>query len=253
MKFLFNNGAQFKTIISAIKDCSMEAVFAFNANGLYMQCLDSSQISVCELRIGKDDFDSYDMEGEDECKITLNIENLGKVNKLINNNDALKWSTNENTLGVTINGPTVYHFDLVTIDIETEELEVPETMYTHRYSFNPVSVRKLISDISGFSDALSFTCTDKSISINGKGAIGEITAETKEKDDTVMTIVNADGVCTGNFASLNIDRFVKQDKVGERLIMSMAQDEPIKLEYPIGKRGVSSLTLYLAPKIEDEM
>ena len=85
----FNSAAILKQIIDSINPLVKECIFKFNSNGLFMQAMDASLISVICLNINKEKFDEYVCD--DEYELGLSIVDLSKIIKCVDNKDSLSF------------------------------------------------------------------------------------------------------------------------------------------------------------------
>ena len=80
-------GDVFKKIIGAIGDLVQDANFECDAEGMRLQAMDSSHVSLVSLWLAKDAFSNF--QCDKPCSLGINFASLAKVLKLSKANDSL--------------------------------------------------------------------------------------------------------------------------------------------------------------------
>ncbi|PIO54226.1 Proliferating cell nuclear antigen domain protein [Teladorsagia circumcincta] len=133
------------------------------------------------------------------------------------------------------------------MDIDSEHLGIPEQDYAVVCEMPASEFQKTCKDLTMFTDTLNVTATKAGIVFSGKGDNGQ-SAVTLEVTDPVNV----------NFSIKYMNQFTKASSLSSRVRISLSNDVPIVVEYPLTDDGKSTgqqnghLRFYLAPKIDEE-
>ena len=248
MNFTIENGSLFKDIIMVLKDFSASVIFEFTKEGLLMQCMDSSHVSMSQLCFHSTFFQNYTFTSEEsQIGVGISLEHLAKLCKLVGPKTTISWSyTSTDHLDVTmvdVQKDTRYNFKVRLMDIEDEGLEIPEMQYTHVLRMESSSFKKSISETVDFGDNLFVQCKTGQLVFKVVGDAGEMLLEKK------VDVVN-DEQYSGNFNNKYLVLFSKADKVAPQIEVSMSDSMPIQMKYHIDDK--SYFLMFVAPRINDD-
>lgn len=248
MNFTIENGSLFKDIIMVLKDFSASVIFAFTKEGLLMQCMDSSHVSMSQLCFHSTFFQKYMYTSEEsQIGVGISLEHLAKLCKLVGPKTSISWSyTCTDHLDVTmvdVQKDTRYNFKVRLMDIEDEGLEIPEMQYTHVLRMESSSFKKSIGETVDFGDNLFVQCKTGQLAFKVIGDAGEMLLEKK------VDVVN-DEQYSGNFNNKYLVLFSKADKVAPQIEVSMSEGMPIQMKYHIDDK--SYFLMFVAPRINDD-
>lgn len=140
------------------------------------------------------------------------------------------------------------------MDIESDQLGIPDTPYKTTVQLNAKEFKRIISDLQVLGDTATISVGKEGIRFSVSGQIGSgnillksNTESNKEEDHVVITM---DEPVELNFALRYLNFFTKATPLSKTVIISMSPDVPIVVEYPIEEHGY--VKYYLAPKIEEE-
>lgn len=140
------------------------------------------------------------------------------------------------------------------MDIDSEHLGIPEQEYSVVCDMPAGEFQKTCKDLSTFSDSLNITATKAGIVFTGKGDIGSSvvtyspSSNTDDESETVSLEVKEP--VNVNFSIKYMNQFTKATTLSDRVRLSLCNDVPVVVEYPIEDNGY--LRFYLAPKIDDD-
>ncbi|VDM56213.1 unnamed protein product [Angiostrongylus costaricensis] len=269
------NAALLKKIIESIKDLVTDAPFDCSESAMCLQAMDSSHVALVSLKLEVGLFDTY------RCDRTINLgmslANMSKALKCANNDDTcmIKFEEGDSDsitftfadikrdktqvcgfppfssflegvlrLRLVTKEYFIFYFRFqlqdVTVkmmDIDSEHLGIPEQDYAVVCEMPSSEFQKTCKDLSMFSDSLNITATKAGIVFTGK-----------EVTDPVNV----------NFSIKYMNQFTKATSLSSRVRISLCNDVPIVVEYPLTDDGKATgqqnghLRFYLAPKIDDE-
>ena len=144
-------------LFKAIQHTNPMVNVCFSNNGIRIMSMDRSKTSLVKLNLTKDYFETYQCQSEENIGIyTETICNiLQKVRK-----NTLSWKTTQNALTIICQHETQKtEFTLRAIDIEEDELDVPELN-------DDVSMQINAKDFKDICDKLLMGKTDVSVNID---------------------------------------------------------------------------------------
>jgi proliferating cell nuclear antigen len=249
-------GSTLKKIIESIRELVKDANLDCDENGVSMQAMDSSHVSLCALALNSNAFDHY--RCDKALALGVNTENLHKLLKCSGNDDivTLKSEEDSDKLTMTFEAPKqdrVSEFELKLMDIESEHLGIPDTEYKCTVRMPSGEFQRIIRDLAVLGDTCTIAVSKEGITFSAAGDLGtgkiilkHNTATDKDED---AVVINMQEDVELNFALRYLTLFTKATSLGSSVILSMSKDIPILVEYPIENSG--SVRFYLAPKIDE--
>ena len=143
--------------------------------------------------------------------------------------------------------------ELKLMDIDNEQLGIPDTPYKSRVKMPSQEFQRIIRDLQVLGDACTISCTKEGIRFTVTGPIGPGNILTKangsaEKESDRVEIEMEEPVEL-SFALRYLNFFTKATPLSGSVILSMSPDVPVVVEYPIEDFG--HIKFYLAPKIDE--
>ena len=242
MNCIFENGQLFCAIVNAIKDLSGEANLDFTTEGVYMQAMDSAHVSLCSLTLNQKLFKSYHCA--ENISLGVNLKTLSMVLRGVKGE--LKLSALGDKLHIEVSkleGTAKY--DLTLMDIDSESLGLPDTVYPAICVLPSATFAKIVKDLGDFSDTCRLHIKDNlTIAVNGD--VGNINWQSGEECKCNVT----EETPALEFAMRYMCLFAKAAAVAPKVVLGMAPNLPICLTFPIEDCGF--LKFYLAPKMMDD-
>jgi proliferating cell nuclear antigen len=238
-----------KCIIDSYKDNITEGIWKFSEEGITMLMIDPSHIFVCEMRLGTEGFESYKLETS--VSVGISFVNLSKVLKCSSNDDSVIISLakdNPSDVSITFIGKTSKKskFEIKLIEIENEDLNIPNKEFDCNIKINSKEFKSIISDLNQFGDNCTFDITSESMNFYTKGDVGTGNMSLS-KDDIKMEVKKPIKLTFSIKCLLN---FTKATSLSDTICLSMSEDSPMMLTYNIENMG--HVKFYLAQKIENE-
>lgn len=253
------SAALLKKIVEAIKDLVTDAPFDCSETAMCLQAMDSSHVALVSLKMDVGLFESYRCDRA--INLGMSFANMAKALKCANNDDTLMIRQ-----GDTDNDSIVFSFEdtkrnrtqEVTVrmmDIDNEHLGIPDQEYSAVVTMPSAEFQKTCRDLAMFSDSLTITVTKAGITFTGKGETGSSVvnyapSKSADENDKEDVTVEVNEPVTVNFSIKYMNQFTKATSLSDKVRLSMCNDVPIVVEYPIDENG--HLRFYLAPKIEEE-
>ncbi|CEF63451.1 Proliferating cell nuclear antigen [Strongyloides ratti] len=256
--------ATLKKVVDAIKDLVQDAPFDCSETGMSLQAMDSSHVALVSLKMDVSLFDTY------RCDRTINVglslATMAKALKCANNDDSchirhddddhdnvtftFKDAKKERTQEVTVR----------LVDLDNEHLGIPEQEYSVVLQMPSSDFMKTCKDLSMFSDTLCIAANKSSIEFSATGDNGSSKVTYNKSSSLDDDEENGGGIVLEvktpvkiNFSIKYMNQFTKATPLGEVVKISMCNGVPVIVEYPFGSDDRSSLSFFLAPKIDDDV
>lgn len=228
----------------------------FNTEHLFIQAMDSSHVSICEVKLPSNWFDVYNVSENVMLGINTNI--MFKVLHSREKSHSIKIVHNKediDKLEITLisKDTSVYdkNYAIPLVDIDVELMAIPSMEYQAEITFPSPVFSTLIDQMKMFGDTLSLTCSEEKV---------EMSAESQECgkmfvnipiDDLNAFAIEEDELLDMTFSLIHLKNFCMFGKMSKEVEVNLKRDFPIKLVYTLDHDDARAM-FYLAPKIQDE-
>ena len=252
-----SDAKHFKSIIAAIRELMDDVSFECNGNGIYMQGMDSSHISLIEMNLNKEYFEEYNAEGDPVLHINLKL--LAIIMKCAEATDSIVLCYNESKAKLEIsfkNDRRTNMYEIPLTDFETSRMEVPEIDHDYIMNISPKEMNKYISNMN------SMGVSEITYKLNGGEANIEAEADqinlnlqllSGDEDESDKELINmekeGEEELEMTFSYVYIQKFMKGSTISDKIVMKFAEDMPLTVEFDFDN---GNLLYFLAPKIEDD-
>ena len=271
-----NNPKQLHAIFESFTGLLSDFCLRVKKDGIYMNEMDSSHVSMILLEFSEDEFESYECSKEMEIGINLkNFVSLLKVGKIAK---CIELTVdNEDELGISfVSSYDKKEYALKLMDIEDNELQPQDMDYSCEFDVSPNVFNDIIdSAIVTGADSIKAKIHEGTLKFISNGDMGNLTQSFDRghvKDNKKLVIKHKSGEktkiphpnqnsytlhsCHGDFEldfSLKIlEQFKKAAHLVDSVSINISPSVPIRLDLMINDDTGSIINLYLAPKITDE-
>jgi len=252
-------GELFKKIISSVSDLVNEGNFMCDAHHMSFQGMDSSHVSLVALSLRSQGFKDYRCDRD--ITLGINFGSLSKILKCMSSKDtlAIRAEDDGDTVLFVFESPdqsTISNFELKLMDIDSEQLGIPETEYKCVIKMPSSEFQRICRELSALGDTVIISATKEGIKFSVKGDIGsgdmtlKHSTQSVDSDATDSVIIELDEPVTQTFALRYLNNFTKATSLSPTVSISLGPDVPLVVEYKIDDLG--SVRYYLAPKIDDQ-
>jgi proliferating cell nuclear antigen len=250
-------GKILKQIIEAIKDLVQEANIDCTDDEISIQAMDSSHVSLVSVSLRSGGFDHFRCDRP--ISLGFNAANMGKILKCAGNEDVitLKAEDDGESLAMVFESPSqdrIADFELKLMDIENEQLGIPDTEYKCTIQMPSAEFQRIIRDLQVLGESCTISCTKEGVKFSASGEVGTgnvlVRQNTTAEKDEDKVMIEMDEPVELTFALRYLNFFTKATSLGPTVILSMSPEVPVVVEYPIGETGF--IKYYLAPKIDEE-
>lgn len=251
-------GAVLKKIIAAIGDLVENANFDCTEEGIALQAMDSSHVSLVNLFLAKDGFSEF--RSDRQLALGINLQNLEKIIKCSGPKDSISLKASDDGDVVQLlfeneDKDRVSQFDMKLMDIDSEHLGIPETEYKCVIKMPSQEFQRICKDMATIGDTIEISCSKEGVKFSVKGDIanGDMTLKndtSADKDGANSVMIELEESVTQTFALRYLNFFTKATPLSSCVSLSMSPEVPLVVEYKI--EGLGHVRYYLAPKIEDD-
>ena len=245
-------------VLDSIKDIITEGNFDCSPNGLSLQAMDSSHVSLIDILLESEGFEHYRCDRN--IPMGLNITNLVKMLKCAGSDDIVTIKCEDKPDNVTFlfeskDNDKISDFEMKTMTIDDEHLLVPDQTYTAVVKMPSAEFQRLCRDMSAIGDTVHISVTKEGVRFSTTGDIGTAnitvrpnpSADLKDEERTEVQITEP---VSASFALRYLNSFTKATPLSPTVTLGMVPNLPVVVEYKIADMG--HVRYYLAPKIEDE-
>jgi len=248
----------FSILFQNLKIFSDNVNISFSEDGLDLQCIDGGQVAIMEVSIGKEWFDEYALEDEDDGTLIIGA-NTVIISKIVGTRDKIqdiyigcKRGDDKLTLIFTSENKDVYdkRFEMPLIDLDMDIMEIPEMDYEAEFSLPSSIYANLISQLKLFGDSMDVDCSESSITLHSNSIeSGKMSTEISIDDLNEFSIdENAELNLSYTLDRMyNVTQF---HKIASDIELKFKQDFPVQLKYNLGTDD-AYVVFYIAPKISD--
>ena len=250
--------ALLKKLIEALKDLVTDANWDANEQGLSLQAMDSSHVSLVALLLRADGFDKFRVDKN--LALGINLASMAKVLKCASNNDTVTLRADDSADTISFvfedeKSEKVSDFELKLMDIDGEFLGIPETDYNASITMPSAEFSKICRDLTIIGDSVVIAATKEGVKFSVTGDMGTGNVLVKQggavaDDPASGTTIELSEPVTLTFALRYLNFFTRATSLSDQVKLSMSPDVPLVVEYKVGEFGY--IRYYLAPKIAEE-
>eukprot|EP01138_Halocafeteria_seosinensis_P016431 gb/GECG01016762.1/.p1 GENE.gb/GECG01016762.1/~~gb/GECG01016762.1/.p1 ORF type:complete len:261 (+),score=25.56 gb/GECG01016762.1/:1-783(+) len=250
-------GKIFKMVVEAMKDLVTDANLDCSKEGISLQAMDSSHVSLVSLLLRGQDFDHY--RCDQEMSLGLNMVALSKILKCSGQDDIITISADpqQDEICFKFESPKqegVAEFTMKLMAIDSESLGIPDTKYNCTVQMPSGEFQRIVRDLSVIGDTCTISCTKEGVtfSVSGDTGSGSVTRRQNTNADSAdeKTVISMESPVSLTFALRYLNFFTKATPLGKSVRLCMSDEVPLVVEYKIGNIGY--IRYYLAPKIDDD-
>lgn len=260
--------ALFTSLFQHIKTLTEHININFEPERMYMQAMDSSQVSVFEIVVPNNWFDKY--TAESTVTIGVRAATLFTVLSVRATNQQIKVEyrpgNDTDKLFVHFTGEQGGVFDrfieMPLMEIEADMLSIPSMDYEVDVSLSSKEFSTIIHQMKEFGETIEFHCTEESVDARGKSTEkGVLHAN--------IPISSLSGYAIGGdvkqcFSLKYLNTICLYEKIAKEVELHFKEDSPMHIHYSIPAplpednatapvvMPVAHIYFYLAPKMDDD-
>jgi len=253
-------GEVFRKVIGAITELVTEANFDVSEEGVNLQAMDSSHVSLVALQLRAAGFEGF--TSQRGMSLGMNLASLTKVLKCMNSKDSITMRAQDNADSCAFifeseQEDRISNFDLKLMDIDAEQLGIPETEYQCVVRMPADEFQRICRDMQVLGDTIAISASKESVKFSVQGDIGTGDMTLKhnkevdaDKDESQAIKIELEEPVNQTFALRYLNFFTKATPLSKTVNLYMSPEVPLMVEYTMDDLGY--VRYYLAPKIEDD-
>ena len=250
MEVRFSEAGVFKKIVDGMREMITETNLDCSSDGMTLQCMDSNHVALVSLQLYVRAFVHYTCKRD--LSIGINVNTLWKMLKCGNNDDILTLAYDDGDILTLMfespNGSSISDFQMKLMDIDTEQLGIPETEWAASVTMPSAEFQRICKDMAVIGDTLSIYVDRQCIkfSVNGEMGTGNTTLMPGGETITMQCVQE---VGTLTFALRYLNLFTKATPLADTVTLHLSENVPLLVEYTI--RDMGRIQFYLAPKMDE--
>lgn len=264
---------QFGMLFQHVKAFTDHINIVFGKDRMFIQCMDTSHVSIMELYLPSSWFCTYEHEFDDAITIGVSSSMLYKI---LNSREKtqlieISYSQEENDkLFVRMRNPggtpvnkTDFekHFEIPLMDIDTDTMDIPAIEHQAEITISSYHFASIINQLKMFGDTMDIQCSEEKILLGSNShENGKMFVEIKI-DDLSSFIIDEGKELSLAFSLTYLHNICLYNKIAKEVEVKFSSDYPMQMTYYLDALGdgqeerpanSAKLSFYLAPKIADE-
>ena len=244
----------FKLLVEALKELLTDVNIEFDETGMKILTMDTSHVVLVHLKLDAARFESYHCEGK--MNVGVNMLNLHKLIKTINNNNTLSLFIDRddvNHMGIRIdntdkNSRTTYKLNL--LDLDYTEITVDPTNFADVVTLPTQDFQKICRDMHNIAEFMEIRSIQNQLIFSCKGDFCSQETVIYDSNNTMASDpesgVDPHNIVQGIFSIKHLVLFTKCTNLCATMDLHLRNDYPVVLRYDVSSLG--SIRLALAPQ-----
>ena len=258
--YLFNiktvQSGAFRVLIEALKEILTDTNLIIDKSGIKLIATDNSQIVLIHMKLLSENFEFFYCE--DKINIGINMMNLFKLIKAMNNNDTLSLfieKDDPNRLGIKINNveknsQTLFKMNL--LDISEDEISIPPAKFETELTLPASDFQKIIRDMTNIGDKIEIKSVGSTLILNCEGdfAYQETTLSETSNGLSFSVKTSPEIPIQGIFSLKYLVLFTKCTNLCNLIHIYIKNDYPLIIRYDVANLG--HIKLCLSPNTNND-
>lgn len=259
-KYIFNiktvQSGAFRVLIESLKEILTDTNIIFDPSGIKLIATDTSQIVLIHMKLNSENFEHFYCEKK--TVIGVNMMNMFKLIKAMNNNDTLTLfieKENPNKLGIKINNvekniQTLFKMNL--LDISDDEISIPPAKFETELTLPSSDFQKIIRDMTNIGENIEIKSVGATLIFNCDGDFANQETILSETQDG-LSFSKSNGPelpIQGVFSLKYLLLFTKCTNLCNLIHMYIKNDYPLVIRYDVANLG--NIKLCLSPNVSTD-
>ena len=246
------NAATFTMVFQHIKNFADFINMTISEEKLYIQAMDTSKISVFEVKLMPSFFSTFELSETET--IGINVPLFHKILSVRNKAQKINLVTeiggDKLDVSYTSDDVSIFNKDLQIplVDIDEELFGIPEMEYNVGITLASSKFSDIINDLKLFDDTFTINCEDEKVVIGSeKSESGKMSVTLNQAN---MKEYTKDDDLNASYALRMLIYVTIYSKIIDEVKFELSDGVPLKITYKVDSVG-SQLMFHLAPKIND--
>lgn len=236
-----------RSVIETIKDLYLEGYLTINHEGITLQTMDPSRVSLVQCQLSASEFNVFDCR--EPCQLGVSFVDLYKILKCANTSDQLRLTYNGGTiLKLVFAGRTNAKFDLTLTNPEdTSSVSIPSDIaYTYTEEMQSSEFQRVVKSLLQFTSFVNITKNKDGLNfVSGRDG----TTGSHKGSFQVPSLVPVTQDYQESFNLKYLEHFTKCAALSDKMTLRLKSSIPLCVACNFGEE--SSILFYLAPKLDD--
>ncbi len=250
MKVKVGNISFLKKIIDTISKISANVNIECDENGLSLQTMDDTHVSLISLFLSKNFFDLF--ECTDKKTLGIDILQFQKILKCGIDYDSLTLKTDDQMTTLTFqfeSSDQYFMFKMNLINYVGEKLTIPEVEPNATIKMPSKKIQKIFNDLHELGDYINISVNKDvatfSIITSGGSGFVRLDSSSYEVKSNCATLVELD------VGLLYLNLIDNVSDISEKVVIKLTKDLPLLLDYELDN-NFGYIRYYIAPRVSDE-
>lgn len=248
----------FCTIFKHIKNFTDHITFQFEDDMLYVQGMDSCQVSLYEIKFSKSWFSEYDSvvpsnEPTATKEVSINAIFLGSILGIRQDNQTIIIDYGNDKLNFEYTSDATNEFDkyfeLPTMELNKDILEIPESEYVADFEIETKVFSVMMDQLKIFDERMDIECSESDIIIEATGVEGKMKINIPI-DDILEYSIEEDATLKQSYSLNFVSKMCDFAKISKEVYISISDEVPMQIRYPLSDE--SYVRFFLAPTITED-
>jgi len=248
----------FSSVFQYMKLFSENVNISFSENRLFLQAMDSSHISIIELSIPSDWFDTYEHTDNPNVTIGVNTVILFKILSTREKTQTIqiKYSSDDSDkmyVDFKSDNKTVFdkHFEVPLMELDTEIMDIPKMEHQAEFILPSAYFASLVSNLKMFGDTLDVECSEEKITLYSHSQNTGKMSVNINIDELSSFMIDEGENLKLSFSLNNLYNMAQFHKISNEVEVKLNRDFPMNITFRLGDEN-ATLSMYLAPKISED-
>lgn len=233
----------FKKIVDAIKDLVKDTSLEFSSDGVVLNAMDSSHVSLVHMviRSSLSEFICSDNE-----VISLNMETLSRILKTCDNDAEITCENKDSALLIVASSKErKMNFSQNLLELETDAMMVPDMEFPCKLIIPCSEFQKICRDLKEFGEDVRVTVSPKTLKFYTSSS-GEHIEVDYSTNNSIK--IESEACLEMNYSLKYLIFFCRACALSEFVHIFIGTDQPMCVKFPIS--DTEHLSFYLAPKLD---
>lgn len=237
---------QFKKQIRIAKQLVSEVNLRIDKDSFGFREMENVNVCMINLKVLSSSCVEYDVK--EKLQIGLNINQLYQILSVINKNDLIVLSREEDKFIIEAKNKNTKKFSIPIIELETKEQKEPQLKFKAKVTTDSKQFKEELKALDSVALSVLFSCHKDKMVLGGYGDITKL--ETTIKEDDYTKIENdTNKVITSRYSIEFLKKILESSILGDDITLEFGKDYPLKATF----KGVDKylLEFILAPRVEE--
>lgn len=249
---------KFCNLFQHVKLFTNHVNITFYEDRMYLQTMDSSRVSIFEIYLPNEWFNTYDYTHDEPINLGLNADILFKVLNTRDKQQNLQLvfdpeQSDKLLIHFVSDNKKIFdkHFEIPLMEIDVELMNIPEFESDADIMIPSSNFAEIINQLQIFGDTIEFKCTEEQIQLCSiSSESGKMMADI-DIDELTSYSITEDNTMNISFSLSRLHNICMYNKISKEVEILLTENYPMKITYQLDEDD-AKMVFYLAPKIGDD-